>query len=185
MGSRPAESRGIIGACEGEGGVDRLLDLLDATDVGFDARVALEREHHAERRTVVGVVEVEAEHGEGSCGGGTWLPDCQAVADLASSPSELRPVPDLDPAGAGGDQEHRWRGATEESEEVEGEGRRRQGERERGEGGGVEQEREGEGAEEPASGAGVPGCAEGVNEKLPGGFSNTTILSYFFFFVWK
>ena len=104
---------------------------------------------------------MEAERGEGSCGGGARLPDCQAVADLASSPSELRPAPDLDPAGAGGEEEHRWRGATEESEEVEGEGRRRQGGREGGrerEGGGVEQEQEGEGAEEPVSGAGVPVC---------------------------
>ena len=47
-------------------------------------------------------------HGEGSCGGAARLPDCQAIADLASSPSRLRPAPNLDPAGArdgGGEQE--------------------------------------------------------------------------------
>ena len=113
---------------------------------------------------------------------------CRVPRMLPVAPhSERRPTPDLDPAGAGGgggEQEHRWRGAAEESEEVEGEGRRRQGERERrgrwrGAGAGGRGRR---GVSERGWGSGL---REGINEKLPGFFSNTTVLSYFFFFVWK
>ena len=61
----PAEARGVASAGEGEGGVERLLDLLDAADAGVDARAALEREHRAEGRAVVGAVEADAERGGG------------------------------------------------------------------------------------------------------------------------
>jgi len=82
-GINPAESRRIVGAGEGEGGVERLLDLLDAADVSFDARVALERKHRPERRTVVGVVEVAAARGRAAAPRGS----------RTARPSQISPPP--------------------------------------------------------------------------------------------
>jgi len=107
-------------------GVERLLYLLDAADTSFDARAVLEREYRADGHAVVGAAEVTRSAARGRAG----LPDHQAVADLAriaSSPSEPRPVPDLDPVGAGGggEQEERRREGVTEAGDGEGKRERR------------------------------------------------------------
>ena len=66
-----AEAGGVVYACEGEGRVEGLFDLLDAADAGVDARAALEREDVTRAGAVIEDVEVNAQGiGNGGAGEG-------------------------------------------------------------------------------------------------------------------